>query len=228
MPAFVRIISRIIGTGLLALGFMLSATLSSSATTPIHAAGIVVDYGNGAMSYAWVPFSADHLNGVELLEQSGLPVLTVGFGGLGDAVCRIQETGCDVSACRTRLCQTAAADSPFWHYFRLSANGTWTTQALGASGSVVRDGDVDAWVWTGKLSLPAVPPLTLSGIVARTGANPTAANAKPVSITTGEIGDAMVRSTWPEYMAAGAIILALCAASAFSYLRVRHRVPVPR
>ncbi len=228
MGTLVRTFSRIVAAGLLALGFMLSATLPSSAATPAHAAGVIVDYGNGATSYAWVPFGEDHLNGVDLLERSGLPVLTVGFGGLGDAVCRIQKTGCDVSACRARLCQTAAADSPYWQYFRLGANGQWTTQALGASASVVRDGDVDAWVWTGKPSLPAMAPLSLAGIAARTGADPADADGKPVTITIGDLRGAVARSTRPEYVAGGAIILAICAAGAFSFLRVRRHLPVPR
>ena len=135
----------------IALSLVLGADMPvASATEPVHVAGLIVDYGGGEMTYAWVPFAEEEISGVDLLEKSGLPVLTVGFGGMGDAVCKIVRTGCDVSACRLRLCQTADHSSPFWQYLRLGPDGVWSKQPLGGSSSKVRDGAIDAWVWSGK------------------------------------------------------------------------------
>lgn len=138
--------------------------------TDVHVAGLVVDFGDGRISYAWVPFTEDEISGVDLLERSGLDVVTVSFGGMGDAVCQIDDTGCPVGDCRKRMCQTSDPESPFWRYSRQSGGGEWTFAATGASGAKVRDGDVDAWVWTGKdVELPA---MTIDDIATRTGADP--------------------------------------------------------
>lgn len=123
----------------------------------IHVAGLIVDYGDGRISYAWVPFTEDEISGVDLLERSGLDVVTVSFGGMGDAVCEIDDTGCPVGDCRKRMCQTSDPESPFWRYSRQVDGGDWAFSATGASGAKVRDGDVDAWVWSGTdVDLPAM------------------------------------------------------------------------
>jgi len=161
-----------------ALGMMSSSILPVSATTesappaPPHVAGLIVDYGGGygAMTYAWIPFPDDRISGVDLLRLSGLPILIVGFGGKGEAVCKIVKTGCDVSPCRQRLCQTANRSSPYWRYLRLQPDGMWRTQALGGSSSIVTDGVIDAWVWAAGDSTPKLPVISLATIAERAGA----------------------------------------------------------
>jgi hypothetical protein len=83
--------------------------------------------------------------------------VTVGFGGLGEAVCSIDGQGCGVSECRRNVCQAASADAPYWQYFRQDpANpAVWRWLALGASASKVHDGDVFGWSWTA--SEPGLP-----------------------------------------------------------------------
>ena len=120
------------------------------ADSDVNVAGIVVDYGDGRMSYALVPYAGDTLSGMQLLDRSGLSLLTVEFGAMGEGVCAIAQTGCDISACRRRLCQSGDPDSPFWHYLRQTEPGTWQLAPLGASSSVIEDGDVDGWFWTGN------------------------------------------------------------------------------
>ena len=46
-----------------------------------NVAGLIVDYGDGRISYAVIPFDEDEINGLDLLNRSGLDVVTVGFGG---------------------------------------------------------------------------------------------------------------------------------------------------
>ena len=88
------------------------------------------------------------MSGIELLRRSGVSLVTVGFGGLGDGVCQIEETGCEVGPCRSRLCQTGDRDSPYWRYFQADDNGEWVASPLGGSGTKVEPGEVDGWSWT--------------------------------------------------------------------------------
>ena len=46
-------------------------------------AGLIVRDGDGRITYAWVPFREDEIDGITLLQRSGIPVVTVGFGALG-------------------------------------------------------------------------------------------------------------------------------------------------
>src|SRR5690606_31072842 len=91
---------------------VLSALLPTSGyAQEASAAGLIVNYGDGRVSYVVVPFEEEQINGVELLERSGIDVVTVGFGGMGDAVCQIDDTGCSVDDCRSRMCQTSDRES---------------------------------------------------------------------------------------------------------------------
>jgi hypothetical protein len=120
-------------------------------------AGMVIDYGDGTLTYAIVPFEEESISGIELLERSGVPLVTVDFGGLGQAVCTIGERGCGVGDCRQRVCQSADRDSPFWKYFRLEDGESWTVLPLGASSAKVEDGSIEGWSWTGtEPDLPVV------------------------------------------------------------------------
>lgn len=134
-------------------------------------AGLIVDYGDGRVTYAVVPFEGEEINGLELLNRTGLDVVSVGFGGLGDAVCQVGDTGCSVDDCRTRMCQTSDPESPFWQFSKLGDDGEWLFVATGASGAKVRDGDIYAWSWVG--TTPELPALTIDELADRAGGNPT-------------------------------------------------------
>lgn len=135
-----------------------------------NVAGLIVDYGDGRMSYAVIPFEEEQINGLDLLNRSGLDVVTVGFGGLGDAVCQVGNTGCSVDDCRTRMCQTSDPESPFWQFSKLGAGGEWQFVATGASGANVRDGDIYAWSWVG--TTPTLPVMTIDELTERAGGDP--------------------------------------------------------
>lgn len=220
----------------LALGFVSSSVLPVSATAESappalpHAAGLIVDYGDGALSYAWVPFAAEQISGVDLLRMSDLPILTVGFGGMGEAVCKIVKTGCDVSPCRQRLCQTADRSSPYWQYRRLGPDGRWKTQPLGGSSSIVTDGVVDAWIWAGGDSTPNLPALSLVTIAERAGAGSTAVQLsderqalRPFVRTTGGDPqlDSGMTSSRTEYLVAALLLLTIAAAGGAIVWRAR-------
>lgn len=119
------------------------------------------------MTYAIVAFPEDEISGMELLRRSGISLLTVSFGGLGDAVCTLEGEGCGAGDCRKRVCQTGDPNSPFWQYYRQASPGEWVAVPLGVSSAKVHDGDVDGWSWTGKD--PGLPALTVDDIRARMG-----------------------------------------------------------
>ena len=102
---------------------LLAVGLPSPARAAINHAGVVVREGDGSLTYAYVAFAESTIDGIALLERTGLPVVTVGFGALGAGVCRIGPDGCPVAECRRNLCQTGRADAPFWQYFRQQTEG---------------------------------------------------------------------------------------------------------
>ncbi len=179
--------------------------LNGQAQEGEHHAGLVIRDQQGELSYAYVAFSEPEISGLELLKRSGAAVVTVGFGGLGEGVCSIQNAGCDVTECQRRLCQGPRADDPFWQSFRQQAPGDWRTHMLGASMARVKDGEIHGWSWTG--TEPNLPAVTLEEIatLAET-AGIVAPAAPPMTIV------------WPRYVGAG-LILAGIGASAVGLSR---------
>jgi len=152
------------------LAGVLLAPRPTLAEEALHHAGLVVRDAEGRMTYAWVPFAEEKIDGIDLLRRSGIPVVTVGFGALGEGVCSIAGQGCGVAECRRTVCQGSAADAPYWQYFAQDPGdpAVWTWQPLGASSSTVEDGDVFGWSWTaGDPGLPALSP---AEIASRAGA----------------------------------------------------------
>ena len=127
----------------------------------------MVRHEDGRLVYAYVAFPEESISGVELLRRSGISLVTIGFGGLGEGVCTLDGEGCPASDCRKRVCQGSGDDAPFWQYFRQRSPGEWVSLRLGASATKVRDGDVDGWSWTGHD--PALPPLTLQDVARLAG-----------------------------------------------------------
>jgi hypothetical protein len=212
---------------LISLAALLAGVLLGPAPTladELHHAGVVVRDAEGRMTYAWVPFAEEEIDGIELLHRSGIPVVTVGFGALGDGVCSIDGQGCGVAECRRTVCQGSAADAPYWQYFRQdpSDSAVWTWQPLGASSSAVEDGDVFGWSWTaGDPALPALPPAQISSLAG--AVDP--ATSEPVFHTVLPDGVAVVVNAAPpdaSTTAAAAAIVTVIAGSAIA-LAVRRR-----
>ena len=207
---------------------LMTVPVSTSAQEP-GVAGLVISYGNSAYSYAVVPVPADgeRFDGVDLLEQSGLPVLAIDFGGYGQGVCKIEVVGCDVSACRVRLCQTGDSASPFWRYL-LGGETGWTMSPLGASGSPVEAGKVYGWAWSGGQGVPAdMPTLSLQDVMARSGFDSNAAPLRPALRSIGLSGTAAPsESSSIEYAGAGFILAALGGAGWMLVRRARQRAGI--
>ncbi|MGH2531841.1 MAG: hypothetical protein ACRDJW_05990 [Thermomicrobiales bacterium] len=198
-------------------------------------AGVVVHHGDGRLTYAYVAFSEEEITGAELLERTGIPIVTVPFGGLGVGICSIDHEGCGAGECRRRVCQGPGNESPFWQYFRQDALGDWQPLVLGASSTKVRDGDVDGWSWTPEE--PHLPAVTIDQVARLAGV--TGSQASPVA---GEVPTAAVQNVYPAgatpepetssqdplvYAGAGAILAGLGVAMVVAIRRGRLREESP-
>jgi hypothetical protein len=200
------------------LAGVLLAPRPTLADEELHHAGLVVRDAEGRVTYAWVPFAEEAIDGIDLLRRSGIPVITVGFGALGDGVCSIAGQGCGVAECRRTVCQGSAAYAPYWQYFAQDPGdpAVWTWQPLGASSSTVEDGDVFGWSWTA--GDPALPALSPAEIASRAGTADKAAT-EPVFRTVLPDGMAIVVDAPPPdgpTTAAAAAILVVIAGSALA------------
>jgi hypothetical protein len=204
---------------LISLAALLAGVLLRPAPTladeELHHAGLIVRDAEGRITYAWVPFAEEAIDGIELLRRSGIPVVTVGFGALGEGVCSIAGQGCGVAECRRNVCQGSAADAPYWQYFKQDPvnPADWTWQPLGASSSTVEDRDVFGWSWTANdPALPALPPAELASLAGAVGE----AAREPVFRTVLPDGVAAVMNAPPpdaRTTAAAAAILVVIAGS---------------
>ena len=169
---------------LISLAALLAGILLAPAPTladdELNHAGLIVRDGEGRMTYAWVPFEEEEITGIELLRRSGIPIVTVGFGALGEGVCSIGGEGCGVAECRRNVCQVSSANAPYWQYFQQDPGdpANWTWLPLGASSSKVEDGDVFGWSWTARD--PALPALPAAEIASLAGARDREANVPAV------------------------------------------------
>jgi hypothetical protein len=213
---------------LISLAALLAGVLLAPAPTladdALHHAGLIVRDAEGRITYAWVPFAEAEIDGIDLLRLSGIPVVTVGFGALGEGVCSIAGQGCGVSECRRTVCQGSAADAPYWQYFQQDPGDpvTWTWQPLGASSSTVEDGDVFGWSWTsGDPALPALPP----GEIAKLAGAVDEAAGGPVFRTVLPDGVAAVIDAPPPdgRTTAAAVAILVVIASSATALAVRRR-----
>lgn len=192
-------------------------------------AGLVISYGDGAFSYATIPLDGGHMDGMALLKASGLTVLAIDFGGYGQGVCKIEVVGCDISACRQRLCQTADRDSPFWRYL-LAGDSGWVMSPLGATGMTAEAGRVYGWSWSGGGGAPPdMPLMTLDQVMARSGFDPESSPLHPAVRTTGRMPAAMVGPAREAYLGAAVILLVLGAGGIAVVRRAssRARTPAP-
>jgi hypothetical protein len=201
----------------LALALLAALFLGRSAAgQELHHAGLIVRHGDGRITYAYVAFPEESISGIELLKRSGIPLVTVSFGGLGEGVCSLENEGCPASDCRQRVCQGPGDDSPYWRYFRQSAPGDWQALALGVSSTKVRDGDIDGWSWTpDEARLPATTMDDIRAVLGISG-TPVADAVEPTAIVK-TIYPAGVSANGDDggqslavYLGAAVILAAIC------------------
>ncbi|MGB9736903.1 hypothetical protein, partial [Chloroflexus sp.] len=106
------------------------------------------------------------ISGLELLERSGLPVISQ-QSRIGAAVCKIGDEGCDYPA-TSCFCAREQGRVVYWAFYLRDQDG-WRYSNLGASNVRVGDGDLHGWAWgPGDTSGGAVPPdLTFADVCLR-------------------------------------------------------------
>ena len=205
------------------IALVLAGAVSSAASA--NEAGLVVEHGDGSVTYVLIAFPEDEIASIDLLRRSGLSLATISSGGLGEAVCSIDSKGCGVSDCRARLCQTGDPSSPFWKFFRAGASDGWVLQPLGASATKVRGGEIDLWSWTGGEA--EVPVVTLARVIELTNA-PADRPADGVYIAWfdadgNQFTPVATDETDRSQLVAGAVLLVAVGGVAFALARRRRK-----
>lgn len=119
-------------------------TLASVRAQEPNQVGLVVDFGNGAVTTRCVEFAEQEISGYEVLRRSGLPIVANEVSGMGVTICDIGGiSGCLASSC---FCKCQGMTCMYWTYHRLEG-GAWQYSPLGASAHTVRHGDVEGWAW---------------------------------------------------------------------------------
>lgn len=126
-------------------------------------AALIVQPADGMLIEQCISFDEEEITGEELLHRSGLPVILDFSFGLGAAVCKIGEDGCDLSQGEECFCQCQGLECQYWAYFKGDDDGGWQYLSVGATGHPVTDGSVVGWRWVTGSSLDegdASPPPT--------------------------------------------------------------------
>jgi hypothetical protein len=143
---------------LLALALPMLGQAQSAQDEPNHA-GLIIRHGDGSVVTACVGFSEPSISGLELLQRSGIPFI-VQQSGLGGAVCKLDNEGCDYPT-EDCFCKRNGPTTVYWAFNRLTANG-WVFSPVGASSTRVQPGDINGWAWgTGSVASGAQPPVIL-------------------------------------------------------------------
>lgn len=106
-----------------------------------HAA-VVIDTDEGNVRKMCLAFPEEEISGIEALRRVDTrPNRFETFNGKGSGVCMLYGVGCPSGDC---FCNPAR----YWAYHRAGpSESTYRSSSLGASSTIVRNGDVEAWKW---------------------------------------------------------------------------------
>jgi hypothetical protein len=107
--------------------------LCVQAASSYHA-GIVVELGNGQVVRQCVGFNTSTITALSVLEGSHIEYETASYGGLGDAVCQIDNEPPSYTSC-------LPSSGSYWVFFISRGGGAWTNSPQGVSVATVGDGD---------------------------------------------------------------------------------------
>jgi hypothetical protein len=156
-------------TGLLALLTILA--ISAAWAAPVtrvlaedtQRVGLVIKFSDGSVFTDCVDYTGPDMTGEDVLDQSGLSLVKdFSYGGLGAAICKIEEDGCNYPS-QNCFCQCAGSESCiYWAYYHLDqGKNKWVYSGMGASGHTVQAGDVEGWAWGAGTTVESTvkPPL---------------------------------------------------------------------
>lgn len=154
---------------------------AATPTTQLNAAGLVIRHGDGKALYFYVQFSEPVVAATDLLQRSGVTIDITPFGGLGQAICRIDGEGCPSSNC---WCKSYSNPSFYWRYEKLQPSGSWVALPYAASQKAVHDGDVVGFSWSSEDG--DLPRVTLDQIARLNGIATIATPAAPEATTAAQ------------------------------------------
>ena len=146
----------------LGLVLLLALAFGTGKAQAPNRAGLVVQYGNGAVVTACVVFEEPTITGWELLNRSGLAVTAEDYGFSDYAICKLSDAshsdGCDYPQDDCWCQCVTPGNCRYWAYHHLE-NGQWVYADEGASGSDIGNGMVDGWGWgLGEINESGVAP----------------------------------------------------------------------
>ncbi len=106
----------------------------------VNQAGLVVDHSDGVRVIKVIEFESETITGLELLQRSGLDLI-ISESFFGTAICAIDGEGQPADDC------FGDPDGRFWNFNILNAGSQWEMSMVGASDTVVQDGDVHGYIY---------------------------------------------------------------------------------
>ncbi len=109
--------------------------------------GLVVRFGDSTVFTDCIEFTEAEITGEDVLDRSGLSVVKDLSYGLGAAICKIEDDGCNHPQ-QHCFCQCQGAECQYWGYYHLDQqDNEWVYSGMGASWHSVQPGDVEGWSW---------------------------------------------------------------------------------
>ena len=120
-----------------------------------YRAGVVVELGNGQVVRQCVGFATPTITVLALLTASKIEFKTESYGGLGEAICQIDDEPPSYTTC-------LPTSGSFWVFFVSRGGGAWTSASQGVSTVTVGNGD-DAGFRYDPLAGADPPPVSPAG-----------------------------------------------------------------
>ncbi len=142
---------------LAAVGLVSAAAvvLGHPAHAAVHRAGLVIEHAGGRLVTRCVTFMEDQISGFALIQRSGISYQAQSYGSMGEAICQLDGEPSRVPA-------NCFGTGPYWQYLH-RAGTRWVPSQLGASGWMLRDGDMDGWHYTDEAG-QTLPALTMDQV----------------------------------------------------------------
>lgn len=155
----------------------------------VHHAALVIQHTSGSLITRCVAFAEEQINGLQLVQRSGVEYEAQSFGSIGSAMCQLDQEPLTVPP-------GCFGSGPYWQYFHRQGSD-WQASVVGASSSVLHDGDADGWRYAaganqspGNISFAAVcgappPPIAATRAPSATGSiRPAPVQAAPLPTAT--------------------------------------------
>jgi hypothetical protein len=183
-------------------------------STPVVAqergqAGLVIVEAGGSSREICVDLPEGQGSGYDLLVEAGLAIQS-DQAAMGAIICSIEGTGCDFPA-ESCFCQCESGPCTYWSYWRQDEAGEWQYANVGASGSHVKAGGMEAWVWGEgtTATAPEPPALVFADVCSAAEAIDPAVSVSNASASINDgatAGDEVVAAAAPEEVPAGTAV----------------------